>query len=125
MKALTLKELALELGDILVCESQDSCMFTYGSEYEVELSEDGKLGVNTDCGFHATTSASIFTKITITHSDSKPSSGKLNEWAIHNVKRIKVPSEVVYIGGYRNVGRTALTYTPEHPLQPELVETRH
>lgn len=129
MKALTLKELELELGDILVCESDNSCMFTHGCEYEVEQAEDGKLGVNTDCGFLATTSASLFTKITNTHSDSKLPSGTLNEWPTHELKRKGVRcGELSLIGaGYRTGKSTPaqiLTQQINTPIRPTLDGTR-
>lgn len=111
MKALSLKELELELGDIIVCESGNSTLFTHGVKYEVEQAHDGKLGVITDCGFLATTSASLFTKITCTHSDNKPSSGALNEWPVHDVKCVKLPrigSTIRCIGHGINVGKSLM-----------------
>lgn len=137
MKALSLKELALELGDIIVCESGNSTLFTHGVKYEVEQAEDGKLGVITDCGFLATTSASLFTKITCTHSDNKPSSGALNEWPVHDVKRVKLPrvgNTIQCIGHGINVGKSLMrinlhqamthqSHVPRVPLQESV--TRH
>ncbi|UIW11040.1 hypothetical protein VP5_028 [Vibrio virus VPMCC5] len=56
-----IQELDAEVGDIVVCVSEVSEMYTTGREYEVEQADDGRLGVRTDCGFIATTSASLFT----------------------------------------------------------------
>ena len=134
MKALSLKELELELGDILVCESDNSCMFTRGCEYEVMQAEDGKLGVNTDCGFLATTSASLFINTTHTHSDSKLSSGKLNEWPIHDIKRepIKLGEPIDFIGSGCHVGKSMVDVpielltlsSKELPVRTSLASTR-
>ena len=57
------QELDVELDDIIVCVSESSEMFTAGVEYVVTATEDGKLGVLTDCGFIATTTASLFTPL--------------------------------------------------------------
>ena len=130
MKALSLSELELELGDILVCDSAESYMFTHGCEYEVEQAEDGKLGVNTDCGYLATTSASLFINITNAHSASELSSGKLNEWPIHELKRVPVNlGTLIPTGAVRcvqsYVSKQAHTrIISEQPSQPRLVDTR-
>lgn len=58
-----LQDLDVELGDIVVCVSEVSDMYTAGIEYEVEQADDGRLGVMTDCGYIATTSASLFTPL--------------------------------------------------------------
>lgn len=60
-----IQELDVEVGDIVVCVSGDSDLYTAGVEYQVEQAADGRLGVMTDCGFIATTSASLFTPINL------------------------------------------------------------
>lgn len=60
MTPLSLRELELSEGTIIRCVSEDTDMFSHDVDYVVEQAEDGKLGVVTDCGFHATSSSSLF-----------------------------------------------------------------
>lgn len=103
----TIKELDVQIGDIVVCVSENSGMFTSGVEYEVEQADDGRLGLMCDCGFVATTSASLFTplKLLAEHEVTALKSNPTAPWSFplaHIWLRSERPAmplgEVTYLG---------------------------
>ena len=61
MLSKSFQDLGADIDDILVCSSETTTMFTKGNEYIVQQADDGVMFIMTDCGFPATTSASLFT----------------------------------------------------------------
>jgi hypothetical protein len=118
MKALTLKELDVSPGDILVCESNDSTLFTYGIEYTVEREPlTGKFGIMTDCGFIATTTVALFIKthevVPVKVEETPPK--QLSSWPVHNVSTECVTDKEEF-----GTDSSAVEFYKEHPTHPVL-----
>lgn len=95
MRQLKIQELDVAVGDIVVCVSESSEIYTTGREYEVQQADDGRLGVLTDCGFIATTSASLFAYL----SDYLTSTDKHFSWdLLTNTRKGFRQGELAVIG---------------------------
>lgn len=93
-----IQELDVEVGEIVVCVSDDSTMFTSGAEYEVDQVFHHRLGLMCDCGFVATTSASLFTPIELLESSVIKTTISYPWQLLSRIERGVKLGELVYIG---------------------------